>query len=197
MKRGASEKYVLDNEQVNELLGAAESPEDRLIIELMVILGLRVSEVAHLNADWLKEEEIRIPRSQPCGCSNCRGEWHSKSEASARSIPIPETMIRTLHTFLRESPEGFHLTRQALWQKIKGIAKKAKIKAKGLSKDTIYPHVLRATAASRLATAGMSAPALCYIMGWSSIEMGQHYISIAQAKVEAHRQLKQILHSFR
>ena len=194
MKRGASEKYVLDNEQMNELLKMAQTIEDRLILQLMVLLGLRVSEVAHLRADWIKDGEIRIPRSQPCNCSNCQGEWRSKSEASVRNIPIPEGIGKEFYTFLGQSPEGFHLSRQAIWQKVKTMAKRAKIRVRGLSADTIYPHVLRATAASRLATAGMSAPALCYIMGWASIEMGVHYISIAKAKEEAHRQLKQILH---
>ncbi len=194
MKRGASEKYVLDEKQVGELLKETESSEDRLILELMALLGLRASEVAHLRAEWVKDGEIRKPRSQSCNCSSCQGEWKSKSEASVRSIPIPNLMADSLYTFLSQSPGGFHLTRQAIWQKVKTVAKRAKIKVRGLSEDTIYPHVLRATAASRLASAGMSAPALCYIMGWASIEMGVHYINIAQAKAEAHRQLKQILH---
>ena len=190
-KRGRSEQYVLEEAQVQALLKEAQTIEDRLILELMCYLGMRVSEIAHLRADWVKEGEIRIPLRQPCNCSNCRGEWRAKSKAGARNIPIPVTMA-DLHTFLQQSPDGFHLTRQALWAKIKKLAKQAKIKVKGLSGDTIFCHALRATAATRLAESGIPVSALAYIMGWANIEIASAYVNIASAKKSAGEALKRL-----
>lgn len=193
MKRGKSEQYALDESQVAALFNEAESFENLLMLKLMAYLGLRVSEIAHLRADWIHEGEIRIPPSQLCDCSNCKGEWHAKSKASVRSLPIPNIIADDLYTFLGHSPTGFNRTRQALWWKVKQIAKRAKSQIKGPSGDTVFPHALRATAATNFATKGMSAVALCYIMGWAELEMGQHYINIAKAKSEAHKQMKEIL----
>lgn len=193
MKRGKSEQYALDDNQVAALFQEAKTFEDRLMLKLMVYLGLRVSEVAHLRVDWIHNGEIRIPASQPCDCSNCKGEWHPKSKASIRSLPITDIIANDLYTFLQRSPRGFHITRQEIWWKIKQIAKRAKIKIGGLSGDTIFPHALRATAATNFAAKGMTAVALCYVMGWAELEMGQHYINIAKAKSEAHKQMKEIL----
>lgn len=193
MKRGASEKYALNEQQVADLIANAEWLEDRLAIKLMVYLGMRVSEVAHLRRDWIEGGELCIPASQPCDCANCKGTWHAKSKASIRTLPIPELIANDLYTFLQQSPEGFHITRVTLWWKIKKIAKKAGIRVKGMSKETISPHILRATAATRLAAGGMSAVGLCYFCGWSSLKMGQHYINITMAKRDAYRQFKEIM----
>ena len=195
MKRGASELYVLEADQVRALLQEAQGVEDRLILQLMLYVGLRVSEVAHLNNSWVKGDEIRIPLSQTCDCINCKsGEWKAKSKASNRVIPVPVSIMRDLTEYLRQSPRGFTLTRQALWWKIKQMSKRANIRVRGLSSDTIYPHVLRATCATILASKGMSVAALCYVMGWQSIEVGQHYISIAKAKQDAQEQFRKIMH---
>ena len=184
-KRGRSEQHALDEEQVEALLGETTELEDRVALELMCYLGLRVSEICHLRRNWVRDGEIRIPRSQPCNCSNCQGEWRAKSMASVRSIPIPDLIAKDLYMFL-EHTDGFPpLTRQALWWKVKQIAKKAKIKE-------CFPHSLRATAATRM-SAFLTAPELCYTLGWRNLEMGQHYINIFQAKAGASKKIKEML----
>jgi len=180
------------------LLKEAGNLEDRTALKLFVYLGLRVSEACHLNTDWVSQGEVTIPLSQPCECSNCTssqhpGEWHAKSKAAARVLPVIDILAVDLYDFLRLSPRGFQMTRQGMWWKIKYLAKNANIHVKGLSHGTIYPHVLRATCATKLAIKGMSAPALCYWMGWASISMGEHYINIARAKSEAHAQYRHIM----
>ena len=189
MKRGASEKYVLSDEQIHSILAEAQSEEEKLILELMVYLGLRASEIVHLRATWLHGDELNIPRTQPCDCSSCRekgGVWSAKSDAAARSIAMPKAIQERLTQMLLQSPKGFSFTRQALWQKVKRWGKRAKIKM-------IYPHALRATAATRLAERGMSAPALAYTLGWTNISMAWHYVNIAHAKAEAHQQMRRIM----
>lgn len=180
-------------EQVEALLRTPAEFEHRLMVKLMIYLGLRIGECVHLNASWLQEGNIRIPMFQKCDHAECEYEWHPKSKASIRVLPVPGDMQEDLYTFLGHHPNGFGLTRQAAYTVVKRMCKQAGIKVKGLSGDTIYPHVLRSTCATILATRRMSAVGLCYIMGWSSIDMGQHYINIAQAKKEAHKQFKEIM----
>ena len=191
-RRGKSEQYALNGEQVKALIEACESLEDRLALKLMAYLGMRVSEVAHLCRDWVNSGEIRIPASQPCDCASCKGTWSAKSKASVRVLPVPELIANDLYTFLHQSPEGFHITRVALWWKVKRIAKKAGIKTKGMAGGTISPHILRATAATHLAS-HLTASELCYLLGWESLEMGEHYINLAQAKAGAHQKVRELL----
>ena len=193
MKRGKAEQYTLSEEQVKALLNVPAEPEEKLLLKLMLYCGLRVGEAVHLNANWIQEDCIKIPPSQTCAHAECKGEWKAKSKASVRIIPIPEYMKGELAEFLHQQPQGFGFTRQKAYGIVKRLCRQAKIRVKGLSGDTIYPHVLRATCATNLAAKGMSAVALCYLMGWSSIEIGQHYIHIAQAKQEAHRQFREIM----
>jgi integrase len=40
----------------------------------------------------------------------------------------------------------------------------------------LYPHALRATAATMLAYEKISAPTLKYIMGWSSLQAAEDYV---------------------
>lgn len=184
-KRGRSEQHTRSNEEVEALLKECQNLEDRLALELAVYLGMRASEICHLRRDWIKEGEIRIPKSQPCGCSSCKGIWWAKSEASVRAIPIPGLIANDLRAFL-ELSDGFHLSRQALWQKVRQIGRRAKIKG------DVYPHSLRATAATRLASS-LTAPELCYTLGWASISMGEHYVSIARAKEGASKKIREML----
>ncbi len=196
-KRGASERYALGEEQRDALIHACQSLEDKVLIKLCLYAGLRVSEVAHLNAEWVHNTltglEISIPESQPCDCSRCKGMWYPKTKTSVRTIPVTTPLLADLQEFLRLSPKGFQKTRQSLWWRLKQVASRAKIHQRGLAYNTTFCHALRATCATILATKGMSAPALSYFMGWKSIEIGQHYINIAQAKDEAQKQARQIM----
>lgn len=188
----------MDDEQVKALLKEAYTLANRLIMKLMVFLGLRASEVAHFKGDWVQRNEIHIPAEQPCNCVNCQksphpGKWKPKTKAGIRVLPVVDVLAADLYQFVKESPDGFNLTRQAIWWEVKQIAKKAGIRQKGLAKDTIYPHALRATAATYLASKGMDAQALAYAMGWSNIAVAQHYITLAKAKALAHQQMREIL----
>jgi len=198
MKRGASERYTLEEDQVKALLTESETLSNRLIIELMVFLGMRASEVAHFNSNWVRREEIHIPPEQPCDCVNCQksshpGKWKPKTRSGVRVLPIVDAIRNDLFTYINQSPKGFNLTRQAIWWNVKQISRRAGIKQKGLAKDTIYPHALRATAATFLASKGMDAQALAYVLGWSNIAIAQHYITLARAKNLAHQQMRDIL----
>lgn len=196
-KRGASWHYALETEQRDKLVSVAKELDDRIVIKLMVYLGMRNSEVGHMNANWIRGGEIRIPSSQPCDCVNCAaskhpGVWQPKSKAGIRTMPVIDILADDIYRFFKENPRGLRLTRQAIWEKIKRLASKAKIEVPGLSRGTVYPHALRATAGTYLAAKGMTATELCYIMGWATISMGEHYIRIAVAREESHNKLRMI-----
>jgi len=210
VKRGASEQYVLTDDQVSDLVNEAQGKTERLLIQLMVYLGMRVSEVVHFRGHWIRQEEIHIPEVEQCNCSACAnrvskatgekqarlerkpGYWYAKSKKSARSLPIPAFMASNLYDFFSQHPNGFGLTRIAVWQKVKRIAKDAGIKQIGLAKNTIFPHTLRATAATRFA-ASLEVAELMAIMGWSNMTVAAHYINLARIAPGARKKAKDIL----
>ena len=198
-KRGDSANYALDSAQVKRLMDSCADTEERTIIGCMVYLGLRISEVAHMRADWLKGDGmLHIPFRQLCNCNECQhtagepGIWHPKTKAGARVLPIPSLLRGDIEHLLHTQADGLQLSRVTLWGRSKTIMKRAGIQVKGLSGNTAYPHALRATCATMLAANGMSAVALAYYMGWKSIVLGDHYVRLAEAKEIAIKQAQRI-----
>jgi integrase len=193
-ERGDSSQYALSDEQINALLSACESLEDKVMIRLMLYCGLRASEVTHLNADWLDGEgNIRIPSRQACDCNDCKGEWTPKTKASIRILPIPDALRGDLLFLLHKAPKGLQRSRITIWQRTKRLLRKAKVKFPGgLSDNTAFPHALRATCATLLAKGGVNSMGIAYYMGWKSIMVGEHYISLSMAKEAAMAGAKKI-----
>lgn len=181
-KRGASADFALEDDGVDRLWRVAKELDDKVLVGLTMMEGMRVSEAVHLKSDWIRtagdHSEISIPVHMECGCGGCRkrgGYWKPKSKAGARIIPVVVTFQPHLLQLLKHQPYGLGYTRKTAWRRIKELAEKAGI-------SYLSPHILRATAATNFAKAGFTAPELCYVMGWSRIEMGSHYIQIVQAR---------------
>ena len=210
MKRGASEQYCLSDEQLRDMVREASGKQERLIVQLMGYLGMRVSEVVHMKGHWIRQEEIHIPEVEQCSCMACGkrvstatgerqarlerkpGYWYAKSKRSARSLPIPAFMASNLYDYFTSNPRGFNCSRIAIWQKVKKISRDAGIKQPGLSRNTIFPHTLRATAATRFA-ASLEIAELMAIMGWSNMSVAAHYINLARITPGAKKKAKDIL----
>ena len=195
MKRGPSKQHALNDNQTQALLRVCTELEDRVLIKLMLLLGLRIGEVLHLHLSWIKEGEIRIPSKQECSCSLCadRGYWAPKTKAGIRSLPLPRVLADDLRAFLGHQPKGFNgLTKQALWHRVKRLCYRAGIRRKGLWDSTVSPEDLRATAALRF-SAHLTAAELCYILGKSRIEMDSHYVHLASVKPAAISKSKAVL----
>lgn len=77
------------------------------------------------------------------------------------------------------------MTRQAAWYRVQRLAEKAKI-------PRIFPHALRATLATILASKGFTAVELCAYFGWTRLNMGEHYVRISEARTGASKKIKQI-----
>jgi len=185
--RGRSEESALNETQLKKLWGACSEPTDKVLVGLCAFAGLRVGEAIHLNASWIKEGCIVIPSSMPCNCWEChtRGRWKPKTKAGARTIPLPSILKPVLESYLRTHPEGLKMTRQTANNRVRALQEKA-----GL--PHIFPHALRASYATLLATKGMQAMTICYLLGWSRLEVAQHYVRIAEAKADAGKAIKEI-----
>lgn len=187
VKQGQSEEFALTEQQLQTLWGQCKEPRDQVLIGLLSYCGMRVSEAIHLRASWIKDEEIHIPSKMACRCWECRkrGYWKPKSKAGIRALAVPSFLKPVLLNFLTKSPEGLTMTRQAAWYRVQILAKNAKI-------PRIFPHALRATAATLLASKGFTAVELCAYFGWARLEMGDHYIKVSAARIGARDKIKQI-----
>ena len=193
MGRGASEEYALDFDEVERLWEACREDKDKALVGLLVWCGLRVSEAIHLRESWMVgTTTIRIPRQMSCNCWECaterEGVWKPKSKAGAREIPIPGTLVPPLLRCLAAYPNGLItiMNRVTAWKTVKKLAGEAGIRKK------VFPHSLRASYATILATKGLTAAELCYVLGWSDISMGSHYIQIAQARAGSASKIREI-----
>lgn len=166
-------------------------------------LGLRAGEIAHMTAEWVdwRRNMISIPRHEPCTkgrdgglCGYCRSKaeqkvahndglaledalasmWSPKTISSSREIPFdaaPRAEI-VIERFFERFDE-WPTSRQSVNRRVNRAAREAD----GLDEADVYPHALRATAASRFAARGLDIFALKAVMGWSQISTAECYVS--------------------
>lgn len=193
---------VLTDRQFELLLEACSAlPEPRDFEARFVCLaagrlGLRAGEIAHFQTLWVNwnRRTIRIPQHEPCDCGYCRRQarqeaqhneelseenalasrWHPKTVASARLIPF-DLSLRLELCFERfaDRYEAFPRSRSAINRRVRSAANEV-----GLS-GRVYPHCLRATAASYHAYKGVAPVPLQALMGWSDLATAQKYIRIS------------------
>lgn len=194
-RRGESAEYSLSQPQVQALLVACHDLEERITIGCQLFLGLWISELVHMRADWVTDDgNLKVPSFQACNCAECArmrgGEWRPKTQA--RTLPIPKRLRKDLAELFKIKPYGLDVSRVGLYYRTKTILKRARIKFRGLPGNTGAPSCLRDTCFNMLAQGGMSAVNLCYFSGRKSITMGEHHTKIAQAKAGALEQGKAI-----
>jgi site-specific recombinase XerD len=103
-----------------------------------------------------------------------RSRWSPKTEAGAREIPFdaaPRAEIVIEQFFDRF--DAWPHTRQSINRRVDRAAEQAE----GLDADDVYPHCLRATAASRFAAKGLDPFSLQNVLGWACLSTAQCYIS--------------------
>lgn len=171
-----AKENALTETEVELFLNACTSQTQKLIATVLIYAGLRVSELAHMKKIWIdwQEQTINIPSSQPCTCGECAkkgGIWKPKTTKAIRAVPFKqEIRLSTLLRAYFSLYDEVGLSRVAIFQNIKSIAKKSGITHR------VYPHALRATAATRFGHR-CSGPTVCYIMGWAKPETGDIYIT--------------------
>jgi integrase/recombinase XerD len=152
-------------------ISAPEAKRDKAILELLYASGMRVSELVSLNLGDINIEggEVR-----------CFGKGRKE-----RIIPIAPRAILSVKEYLQESRphlthsdteralflnrRGERLTRQGLWQILKGYAKSAE-----LDKE-ITPHTLRHSFATHMLSGGADLRAVQELLGHANISTTQVY----------------------
>jgi integrase len=149
--------------------------------------------------DW-RRRMIVIPGSQHCIsgrdgdiCGSCRQAakqmaehneditqaeaekqmWRPKTSAAAREVPFdvsPRAELVIERYFDRF--DEFQTSQSGLGRRVKSAAEHAD----ALDPDEIYPHCLRATAATRFASRGLDVIALQAMFGWANLSTAHNYI---------------------
>lgn len=182
----SSKADALTDPEVDIMINACRDWMDLAVVLIPRYTGMRIGEVQHIRGSWIDWDKliIEIPSRQLCHCYECRkwreGIWTPKTGSGIRSLLI----VPEIEGVLREMGEGINRSRQALEQRFERIRQRS-----GLLKPA-YPHCLRATFAIQLAEGGMSAPALTYVMGWSSLRPAEYYIQSSMKR--AHEEQKHI-----
>jgi len=156
-----------------------EAKRDRAILELLYASGMRVSELVSLNLD-----DINVDG----GDVRCFGKGHKE-----RLIPIAPRAALTVKEYLQETRprilhndaeqalflnlRGDRLTRQGLWQILKGYAKSAE-----LDKE-ITPHTLRHSFATHMLNGGADLRSVQELLGHANISTTQVYTHLTSEHV--------------
>ena len=181
-----------------ERLPDPKSYEAQLICLLAGRLGLRSGEITHFRKEWIDQDRnlIKRPQSETCDCGYCREQakqeaanndsltfkqaladrWHPKTANSSRVIPFDVSLQVELciDRFLDRFDE-FPKSRSTINRRVSEAANGA-----GLT-GRVYPHCLRATAASFHAYQGVPPVPLQAMMGWNDLSTAQKYIRISGA----------------
>ena len=183
----SAKEDALNEVEARMLLDVCIDLLDNLTVRLPLYTGTRIGEVQHLKQSWLDWDKgiITMPARQDCQsyeCRKCRNEvWTPKTEAGQRSLDI----VPELEPYLRQLGDGINRSRQALEQRFERIRQRS-----GLHK-VCYPHALRASFATRLAEQGISAPSLCYLLGWESLQTAEAYVQSSMKR--AHSEFKELV----
>jgi len=152
-------------------LSTPEAKRDKAILELLYASGMRVSELVALNVS-----DIDIDG----GYVRCFGKGHKE-----RLIPIYRQAALAVDEYVKESRprltrddteralflnrRGERLTRQGLWQILKGYAKSA-----DLDKE-VTPHTLRHSFATHMLSGGADLRSVQELLGHANISTTQVY----------------------
>jgi len=160
-------------------LGTLEARRDRAMLELLYATGMRVSELTNLDVEDVDVRE---------GSVRCLGKGSKE-----RIIPIYPKLAQMVDDYVKEvrsklvrrddvqaifvNRRGERLTRQGLWQILKGYAEKA-----GLKKD-ITPHTLRHSFATHMLSGGAGLRYVQEMLGHANISTTQIYTHLTSDHV--------------
>lgn len=175
---------VMSVKDVDKLLQAPAgsdriSVRDRAILELMYATGMRVSEIADLEMDWINLNE---------GYLRCTGKG-----SKVRVVPFGEKASAVLKVYLKDmrpqflgtkvsrhvflTYRGSRFSRKGIWKMIKAYAKRAGVSAE------VHPHTLRHSFASHLLANGAPLRVIQEMLGHADITTTQVYTHIDQGRL--------------
>lgn len=200
--------------QATDQLAEPFQTECLALLVLAGRLGLRAGEISHSHRDWLDVDRktIHIPHHWPCSdgidggiCGYCRKRaryaagvsgisieealqqrWEPKTEKGARAVPYGfDPFVEIVVEEFFDEYESWPKSRVSINRRVDRLADAAGYE------ERLYPHALRATAASYHAYRGVPAVALQSMFGWANLHVAQKYVRLtgeatSKALSEAH-----------
>ena len=99
------------------------------------------------------------------------GRWHAKTEQSARAVPyrFSDKVEGVVEDFFNKY-EDYPKSRLSVNRRVRQAKRESELEKR------VYPHALRATAATFQAYKGLPTVALMNLLGWADLETAQKYI---------------------
>jgi integrase/recombinase XerD len=160
-------------------INTPEAKRDKAFLELLYASGMRVSELVSLNLDDIDIEG---------GYVRCFGKGHKE-----RMIPVyrqasvcvekyvkdirPRLVHREAEKALFVNHRGDRLTRQGLWQILKGYAKAANLDV------GVTPHTLRHSFATHMLNGGADLRSVQELLGHANISTTQVYTHLTDEHI--------------
>lgn len=206
-QRTSAADDALTGEQFDRLVEGARNldrfveGESELVIYLAGRLGMRRTEIVHMQTAWIDwdNEWIEIPDHEPCTkgkdggiCGSCRSKakqmaeindapqeeleglfWKAKTVRAARSIPYSfDPHIEGLLEPYFDRFDEIKMSAGALHHRVKRAAEEAP----GDDLPRVTPHTLRATSAMHHVETGIDMWGLQSFFGWAYPNTARRYI---------------------
>jgi len=193
VRKPQTRDYILDESDIKKVRRSLKTFVEGLVVLGLLYTGMRVSEFVHMRKDWIswKTGLIRIPRQQRCDCYECKkvlrnrkgevtkpaGVWRPKTPESIRPIPILPEIEALFRQYFQRSSQIMDVvgSRVYAWMVLKRVEQRSGVK--------LFPHVLRGTFATLLASKDFDATEITPLLGWKSFKMADFYIKLSGARV--------------
>ena len=197
-KRRSALRDVVTLSQFRKMLRTAARIDDRqesiavfFFLVMMGRLGLRVGEVIHMEESWYDPDRsvISIPPRSSCDCGLCRHyarqyakkhdrdfedvleEYWKVKDGSDRDVNVPTRRDRLIIELYFDTIPYTTVSYSTINRRVKKIAELTD----GVDPDRVYPHMLRATAATHLTWSDIRPPALDQQFGWQDEKTKERY----------------------
>jgi len=174
--------HLLDEPKIEIVKAAVKTEQEKFLLWILLYTGLRISEFTHMKDTWIdwNKQLIKIPESQTCYCYECikkDNTWHPKTKRAARAIPIVPEIKQQLQEYFQEHKDIMELISDRImaYKLIQKVSKRAKIK--------LFPHCLRGTFATMLATKNFNVFEIQDCLGWNNPKTAAEYIRLSGAQV--------------
>lgn len=178
-KQGLHLPAVLSEREMNQILALPDLNKplgirDRAMLEVLYATGLRVSELVNLK---LQDLHLEVQLIQTIGkgdkerlvpIDSVAQSWLNRYLAEVRP-----KLVKQANSFIFLNAHGGQLTRQALWQKIKGYVQQTGIK------KIVTPHTFRHSFATHLLENGADLRTVQELLGHADISTTQIYTHVS------------------
>ncbi len=154
----------LNNEEVDRIINACNTPKEKLVIWTLIDTGMRVSEFSNIKKDDIHWQEGRIiiyGKGGPYG-----------KKTKRRVIPMSPRTNKLFELYFVEN-DKINFSTRTIQRLVKRIANKAVISKK------VTPHVLRHTFAIMCIKKGISTRSLMGLLGHDNLATTEIYLNMS------------------